>query len=70
MMKLYEYAVILNEKTDKDGEVTEKADVVVPVTAVLARDPEQAQLLAARSIPDEFVSEGRLDRLTVVVRPF
>lgn len=69
-MKLYEYAVVIDEKRDKDDEVTEAANVVVPVTVVLARDDAQAQLLAARSIPDEFVSNGKLDRLTVVVRPF
>ena len=69
-MKLYEYAVVLDEKRDKDDDVTEGAAVVVPVTAVLARDDAQAQLLAARSIPDEFTTNGKLDRLTVVVRPF
>ena len=67
-MKLYEYAVILDEKRDKDDEVTEEAKVVVPVTTVLARDDAQAQLLAARSISDEHVK--KIDRLTVVVRPF
>ena len=69
-MKLYEYAVVLDEKRDKDDEITEEASVVVPVTAVLARDDAQAQLLAARAIPDEYVGNGKLDRLTVVVRPF
>jgi hypothetical protein len=69
-MKLYEYAVVMDEKLDRDDEVTEEATVVVPVTAVLARDDAQAQLLAARSIPEEYISTGRLDRLTVVVRPF
>lgn len=69
-MKLYEYAVVLDEKRDKDDEITEEASVVVPVTEVLARDDAQAQLLAARSIPDEYVTNGKLDRLTVVVRPF
>lgn len=69
-MKLYEYAVVLDEKRDKDDEVTEEARVVVPVTEVLARDDAQAQLLAARSIPQDLVDTGKLDRLTVVVRPF
>lgn len=69
-MKLYEYAVICDEQRDRDDKITEEASVVVPVTAVLARDDAQAQLLAARSIPEEFVSNGKLDRLTVVVRPF
>jgi hypothetical protein len=69
-VKLYEYAVVLDEKRDKDDEITEEAQVVVPVQTILARDDAQAQLLAARSIPDEHVKNGRLDRLTVVVRPF
>jgi hypothetical protein len=68
--KLYEYAVILDEKRDKDDELTDDSRIVVAPTAVLAKDDAQAQLLAARSIPDEFVKNGKLDRLTVVVRPF
>jgi hypothetical protein len=70
MAKLYEYAVLLDEKRDKDGEVTEEAAIVVPLTTVLARDDGQAQMLAARSIPEEYVSNGKIDRLMVVVRPF
>lgn len=69
-MKLYEYAVILDEKEDRDGETIEDAQIVVPPTAVLARDDAQAQLLAARAIPAEHIDGGKLDRLTVVVRPF
>jgi len=70
MAQLYEYAVILNEKRDKDGEETEPAKVVVEPTTVLARDEAQAQMLAARAIPEELVNNGALDRLLVVVRPF
>ena len=69
-MKLYEYAVVLNEKRDKDDEITDDSRIVVPITAVLARDDAQAQLLAARSIPEDFLTNGKLDRLIVVVRPF
>lgn len=69
-MKLYEYAVVLDEKRNKDDDITDDSRIVVPVTAVLARDDAQAQLLAARSIPDDFLTNGKLDRLTVVVRPF
>ena len=69
-MKLYEYAVVLDEKRDKDDDITDEARVVVSVTAVLARDDAQAQLLAARAIPEDYVTNGQLDRLTVVVRPF
>lgn len=70
MATLFEYAVLLAEKVDKDGETVEPAKIVVPVTAVAARDKDQAQLLAARAIPDELASNGQLDRLVVVVRPF
>jgi hypothetical protein len=69
-MQIFEFAVLLNEKRDKDNEVVEEAEIVVPVTQVLARDEGQAQMLAARAIPDEMVSNGKLDRLMVVVRPF
>lgn len=67
-MNLYEYAVIKDEKTDKDGDPFDPAAVVVPVRTVLAKDPEQASLLAARAIPE--TEMGDLDRLQVVVRPF
>ena len=70
MSPLFEYAVLLQEKRDKEGEITEETALVVPVTAVLARDEGQAQLLAARAIPEEMLADGKLDRLAVVVRPF
>lgn len=70
MATMFEYAVILGEKRDKDGEIVEEAELVVPVKAILARDEAQAQMLAARAIPEAMVSNGKLDRLTVVVRPF
>jgi len=69
-MRIFEYAVILSEKRDKDGDETEPARIVVEPTTVLARDEAQAQMLAARAIPDELVSDGQIDRLVVVCRPF
>lgn len=70
MAQLYEYAVLLNERRDKDGEEVEPAEIVVQPTTVLARDEGQAQMLAARAIPEEHTTGGRMDRLVVVVRPF
>ncbi len=70
MSKLYEYAVLLDEKRDKDGDITEQAQMIVPVTTVVARDDAQAQMLAARAIPAEHVDNGSRDRIIVVVRPF
>lgn len=68
MLQLYEYAVILQPKENKDGEQVEEGQVVVPVQSVLAKDAEQAGMIVARAIPDEYMD--RIDRLTVVVRPF
>ena len=70
MARLFEYAVILNEKLDKDGNVTDPAEIIVPVTHVAATDESRVQMIAARAIPEELVANGKFDRLTVVVRPF
>lgn len=67
-MPLFEYAVIKEEKTDKDGEVVEPAVVVVPVTQILAENESQAQMVAARAIPEDHI--GDLGRITVAMRPF
>lgn len=67
-MHLYEYAVILQPKVDKDGDTVEEGSILVGVQTVLAKDAEQAGMIAARAIPDEAMD--KLDRLTVVVRPF
>jgi hypothetical protein len=67
-MRLFEFAVILQPKTDKDGEETEPGKLVVEIETILAKDPDQAGMIAARAIPDEYMD--RLDRLSVVVRPF
>lgn len=67
--QLYEYAVLLAEKRDKDGEIKEAAQIVVEPTHVLARDEAQAGMIAARAIPEEYL-DGKIDRITVVVRPF
>jgi len=69
--QLYEYAVLLDEKRDKEGNLVEEAKIVVPVTATAARDEDQAQLKAARAIPSDLAEDGdKMERLMVVVRPF
>ncbi len=68
MLRLFEYAVILQPKEDKNGKVVEKGEIVVAPTHVLAADQEQATLVAGRAIPDDKMDE--LERLTLVVRPF
>lgn len=66
-MKLYEYAVIYDGKKDKDGEVVEKAELLV-FDKALVESEEQAQIVAARKIPDQHLDH--LDRITIAVRPF
>lgn len=67
-VRLYEFAVILQPKLDKDGDVVEEGKIVVDPQTILARDEAQAQLIAGRKIPEDQMAN--LDRLTVVVRPF
>jgi hypothetical protein len=67
-LKLYEYAVILQPKLDKDGEIVEDGAIVVNLTTVLAEDQAKATLLAGRAIPEKEIA--KLDRITVAVRPF
>ena len=67
-LKLYQFAVILQPKYNKDDELVEEGKLVVEPTTVLAESDEQATLLAGRAIPEEHI--GRLDRLTLAVRPF
>ena len=67
-MELFEFAIILQPKEDKDGNVTEQGKVLVIPTTVLASSAENATLMAAKQIPDEQMDD--LDRVTVVVRPF
>jgi hypothetical protein len=67
-LTIYQYAVILQPKLDKDSNVVEEGELVVPLVTVLAANEKQAQLLAGRAIPEEYLD--RIDRLTVAVRPF
>lgn len=70
-MKLFEYAIIYTPRNTKEqidkGEVS-KPSLLVPITAVLAKDTAQANMLAARAIPDTHIE--KMDQLTIVVRDF
>lgn len=67
-VKLFQYAIILQPKENKDGEVVEEGKVLVDPKTVLVADQAQANILASREIPVEYI--GQLDRVMVVVRPF
>lgn len=68
MKRLFEYAILLQEKLDADEEVVEEAKILVEPKWVLAESVEHVNIVAAREIPDEHVD--KLDRVTLVVRPF
>lgn len=70
-MKLFEYAIIYTPRNTKEmidaGEVN-KPVLLVAITAVLAKDLAQANMLAARAIPESHVD--KMDQLTIAVRDF
>lgn len=67
-MQLFEYAIIAQEKRNKDGDVTEDAQILVSVTTVLALDEKQAMIFAAKDVPEGWMP--KLDRVQIVLRPF
>ena len=71
MSKLYEYAVIFNPLPTKDqverGEKP-KSELVVDVQRILANNDKEAQMMAARSIPDKYIT--MLDQVEIACRPF
>lgn len=70
-MKLFEYAVIFNPLPTKDqverGE-NPKSELIVDVTRVLANSEKEAQMMAARAIPDKYMD--KLDQVEIALRPF
>lgn len=66
-MNIFEYAIVFKPK-DSAKKVSDTAKVIVGIKTVLAKDAQTATLLAARDIPESYVS--RLDEIEVAVRPF
>lgn len=66
-MKLFEWAIIFEGKKDQHGEWTEKPQLLA-MDKTLADTEEQAQIVAARNIPETYLES--LDRVTIAVRPF
>jgi hypothetical protein len=67
---LFEYAVLFHPKQTKDasGNDTTPADeIVTPITPVLAKDDREVQIVAARGVPEKFLTV--LDDIEIVVRP-
>ena len=69
--KLYEYAVLYHPKPKKDQAGNEEettSAILTDITRVLAATPDEVSILAARSIPEEYLD--KLPQVDIVVRPF
>lgn len=68
MARLFEYAAILQPEEDEDGNVKEKAKLIVDVTRVLAESEQEVSIRAARELPNSVIED--LDRVEIIIRPF
>jgi hypothetical protein len=69
--RLFEYAVLHHPKAKRDlagNEDTVKSVIITDVTRVLAASPDEVSILAARSIPEEYLD--KIEQVEIVVRPF
>lgn len=70
-VRIFEVAILVDEKRDADGNITDPAELVIPPKYLLAKNEAQATTLTTREIPQEIVDdESRFERTLVVVRPF
>lgn len=69
--KLYEYAIIYQPKdrTDAQGnDTTPPAVILVEPTRILCHNEKEAEITAARAIPDEYLT--KLEEVEIALRPF
>ena len=64
--KVYETLIVVHEPGDDDK--PGKSTIVGELSRVLAKTDQDALILAARSIPEDYVSQ--LENVEVIVRPF
>ena len=65
-MQLFEYAIIYSpKKSDKKSDAKSK---LLAFDKILANDQSEAQIVAARKIPEDYVS--KLSDVQIAVRPF
>ena len=71
MMTLFEYIIIHRPPTtqqDRDAGKKAKPVVLVDLKRVFAEGQQQANMMAVRDIPSEFVD--KLEEVDIVLRPF
>ncbi len=65
---LFEYAVLLHPESKDRTKEPEPSEILVKPTVILAASENEAQMVAARAIPEEYVK--RLPEVEIAVRPF
>ncbi|HEV2173142.1 MAG TPA: hypothetical protein VGR71_06230 [Nitrospira sp.] len=70
--KLFEFAILHHSRPTKAEEEQGKkptTTILVEPRRIIANDESKALLLAAREIPVEY-TDGKLDEIEVIMRPF
>jgi hypothetical protein len=68
--RLFTYAVLYHPKVVKDAagnEIQEKSSILAGPTSAVTTTDAEAQIIASRSIPDNFLD--KLEQVEIVVRP-
>ena len=71
--KLFTVAILYHPPItkDKDGnEKTPKSIVVKEPHHILAANDQQAGLIAAKTVPEEYMDQEKLDGIEILIRPF
>jgi len=66
-MKLFQYAIIW-EPTEAQVKEGQKPKLIIDITSIVAADDKSANMIAARAIPEEYISQ--LDQVKIALRPF
>lgn len=66
--KLFEYAIMVHADSKEVKKTGVKSKLITKVNHIVATDEKQAAILAAREIPDQYLSN--LDNVEVLIRPF
>lgn len=67
---LYQYAILHHPKPTKDAmgnDTTAATEIVTPITSALGSSDQEIQIIAARGLPEKFLS--CLDDIEILVRP-
>lgn len=66
---LFEYAILLHPLQEDTTKLPPPSEILVERTMILAASEKEAQMIAARAIPDVYATD-RLEEVEIAVRPF